>query len=280
MCADKSAHVHSRTAPVGTGWSMVMGSSLGRPHIIHCKIVGEKSSFLNKAPKHWRGSRGLREFAFSINARPLEIFSRGPDASSPEPNPFAAPSPPTCGCSAQLEALEERLRHEFTQKLQDIRECTGCISPSPPPPSAPPQPICTHAPSTHCALRVHRDRARTYIYAACAPVECTSHPPTSHVPFFRLGRTPRVAGSSERQRAATDIESVATRRPLSVGGRALSSAPTVGYARKREKHALRVVEEVCWSTCVWEWVWGICGSEPRRRGGGDHEKTRRPRGGE
>ena len=93
MCADKSAHVHSRTAPVGTGWSMVMGSSLGRPHIIHCKIVGEKSSFLNKAPKHWRGSRGLREFAFSINDRPLEIFSRGPDASSPEPNPFAAPSP-------------------------------------------------------------------------------------------------------------------------------------------------------------------------------------------
>ena len=34
-------------------------------------------------------------------------------ASSPEPNPFAAPSPPTCGCSEQLEALEERLRHEF-----------------------------------------------------------------------------------------------------------------------------------------------------------------------
>ena len=30
---------------------------------------------------------------------------------------------------------------------------------------------------------------------------------------------------------------------------------------------------------MWEWEWGMCGSEPRRRGGGDHEKTRRPRGG-
>ena len=46
---------------------------------------------------------------------------------------------------------------------------------------------------------------------------------------------------------------------------------------QREKHALRVVGEVCWSTCGSGY--GVCGSEPRRRGGGDHEKTRRPRGG-
>ena len=47
-----------------------------------------------------------------------------------------------------------------------------------------------------------------HIHAACTPVECTPHPPTSHVPFLRVGREPGVAGSSEK--AATDIESVAT----------------------------------------------------------------------
>ena len=39
-------------------------------------------------------------------------------------------------CAAQLEAYAET----FSKQLQDVRQCSGCTSPSPPPPSAPPPP--------------------------------------------------------------------------------------------------------------------------------------------
>ena len=53
-----------------------------------------------------------------------------------------APFPTTCGCSAEIKAMEERIRHEFYEQLQDVRQCSGCMSPSPPPPSpeSPPPP--------------------------------------------------------------------------------------------------------------------------------------------
>ena len=49
---------------------------------------------------------------------------------------------PTCGCSEEVAAMQEKidamelaLRHEFYEQLQDVRQCSGCMSPSPPPPS-------------------------------------------------------------------------------------------------------------------------------------------------
>ena len=49
--------------------------------------------------------------------------------------------------SAELVAMEKRhaaelaaVRHEFYQLLQDVRKCSGCMSPSPPPPSPSPPP--------------------------------------------------------------------------------------------------------------------------------------------
>ena len=51
--------------------------------------------------------------------------------------------------SAELVAMEKRhaaelaaVRHEFYQQLQDVRQCSGCMSPSPPPPSPSPPPPC------------------------------------------------------------------------------------------------------------------------------------------
>ena len=66
-------------------------------------------------------------------------------------------APPTCGCSDEVAALQEEiealkvegnatvealrtLRHEFYEQLQDVRQCSNCVSPSPPPPSPPPPP--------------------------------------------------------------------------------------------------------------------------------------------
>ena len=47
-------------------------------------------------------------------------------------------------CAAQLEAYAETI----SKQLQDIRQCSGCTSPSPPPPSPPPppppKPPCAH----------------------------------------------------------------------------------------------------------------------------------------
>jgi len=37
--------------------------------------------------------------------------------------------------AAQLEARIEAVRHEFYQQLEDMRLCSGCMSPSPPPPN-------------------------------------------------------------------------------------------------------------------------------------------------
>ena len=37
-------------------------------------------------------------------------------------------------------AQREADRHEFYQQLQDVRQCSGCMSPSPPPPSPSPPP--------------------------------------------------------------------------------------------------------------------------------------------
>ena len=65
--------------------------------------------------------------------------------------PFTTPAPfPTnCGCSAEIKAMEERIRHEFYEQLNAVRECSGCMSPSPPPPSpeSPPPPPSTPPPS-------------------------------------------------------------------------------------------------------------------------------------
>ena len=65
--------------------------------------------------------------------------------------PFTTPAPfPTnCGCSAEIKAMEERIRHEFYEQLNDVRQCSGCMSPSPPPPSpeSPPPPPSTPPPS-------------------------------------------------------------------------------------------------------------------------------------
>ena len=40
---------------------------------------------------------------------------------------------PSCVSTAELKAMEKRLREEFYEQLQDVRECSGCMSPSPPP---------------------------------------------------------------------------------------------------------------------------------------------------
>eukprot|EP00964_Phaeocystis_antarctica_P151301 scaffold118873_cov60-Phaeocystis_antarctica.AAC.3 len=40
--------------------------------------------------------------------------------------------------AAQLEVRVEVVRHEFYEQIQDVRQCSGCMSPSPPPPSPPP----------------------------------------------------------------------------------------------------------------------------------------------
>jgi len=60
-----------------------------------------------------------------------------------------APSPTNCGCSAEIKAMEERIRHEFYEQLNAVRECSGCMSPSPPPPSpeSPPPPPSPPPPS-------------------------------------------------------------------------------------------------------------------------------------
>ena len=49
--------------------------------------------------------------------------------------------------AAQLVAIEERhetrvtaVRSELYEQLQDVRQCSGCMSPSPPPPSPSPPP--------------------------------------------------------------------------------------------------------------------------------------------
>eukprot|EP00964_Phaeocystis_antarctica_P110799 scaffold75142_cov57-Phaeocystis_antarctica.AAC.2 len=71
----------------------------------------------------------------------------------PALSPFTSPSP-TCGCSEEFVAMGERhaaelkeARQEFqdglakvNQQLQDVRQCSGCVSPSPPPPSPSPPP--------------------------------------------------------------------------------------------------------------------------------------------
>ena len=65
--------------------------------------------------------------------------------------PFStpAPSPTNCGCAAEIKAMEERIRHEFYEQLNAVRECSGCVSPSPPPPSpeSPPPPPSAPPPS-------------------------------------------------------------------------------------------------------------------------------------
>ena len=45
--------------------------------------------------------------------------------------------------------MEERIRHEFYEQLNAVRECSGCVSPSPPPPSpeSPPAPPSAPPPS-------------------------------------------------------------------------------------------------------------------------------------
>ena len=60
-----------------------------------------------------------------------------------------APSPTNCGCAAEIKAMEERIRHEFYEQLNDVRQCSGCMSPSPPPPSpeSPPPSPSTPPPS-------------------------------------------------------------------------------------------------------------------------------------
>ena len=60
-----------------------------------------------------------------------------------------APSPTNCGCAAEIKAMEERIRHEFYEQLNAVRECSGCMSPSPPPPSpeSPPPPPSAPPPS-------------------------------------------------------------------------------------------------------------------------------------
>eukprot|EP00964_Phaeocystis_antarctica_P056910 scaffold33610_cov52-Phaeocystis_antarctica.AAC.1 len=81
--------------------------------------------------------------------------------------PFTTPAPfPTnCGCSAEIKAMEERIRHEFYEQLKDFRECSGCMSPSPPPPSPkspspppmsprPPPPSALPSPKPPCATPI------------------------------------------------------------------------------------------------------------------------------
>ena len=43
--------------------------------------------------------------------------------------------------AAELKAL----RHEFYEQLQDVRQCSGCISPSPPPPTPSPYTLMNNA---------------------------------------------------------------------------------------------------------------------------------------
>ena len=47
-----------------------------------------------------------------------------------------SPVPDNCATKSEVEAL----RHEFYEQLQDVRKCSGCVSPSPPPPSPSPPP--------------------------------------------------------------------------------------------------------------------------------------------
>ena len=80
-------------------------------------------------------------------------------------NVTASPTP-TCGCSEAISALrvEFQAKHDAQQALhdaqqalidsvahevQDVRECSACVSPSPPPPSpeSPPPPPSTPPPS-------------------------------------------------------------------------------------------------------------------------------------
>ena len=81
--------------------------------------------------------------------------------------PFTTPAPfqTNCGCSAEIKAMEERIRHEFYEQLNDVRKCSlssGCTSPSPPPPSpeSPPPPPSTPPPSPKppCATPVSSAR--------------------------------------------------------------------------------------------------------------------------
>ena len=83
--------------------------------------------------------------------------------------PFTTPAPfqTNCGCSAEIKAMEERIRHEFYEQLNDVRKCSlssGCTSPSPPPPSpeSPPPPPSTPPPSPKppCATPVSAPGAR------------------------------------------------------------------------------------------------------------------------
>ena len=57
------------------------------------------------------------------------------------PNPSSeeetkSPVPDNCAMKSEVEAL----RREFYEQLQDVRKCSGCVSPSPPPPSPSPPP--------------------------------------------------------------------------------------------------------------------------------------------
>ena len=73
-------------------------------------------------------------------------------------NVTAIPTPTTtCGCSEAINeavtALRVELQAEFqakfdsvTHELHDVRECSGCVSPSPPPPSPSPPPPSPSSP--------------------------------------------------------------------------------------------------------------------------------------
>ena len=136
-------------------------------------------------------------------------------------------------------------------------------------------PICTHAPSTLRAACA--PRSCPYIYMLLAP-QSSAH----RTPPLRMCPSYASAGSRGWPAHLRKPQPTSNRSPqsLSAGGRALSSAPTVGYARKRE--ILRSMRCASSGKCAGqhaEWVWGMRECEPRRCGGGDHEKTRRPRGG-
>ena len=134
--------------------------------------------------------------------------------------------------------------------------CTRCFGRAAPRAPAP-LTICTHAPSTLRAACA--PRSCPYIYMLLAPKSSANRTPP-------LRMCPSFASAGDRGWPAHLLrkpQPTSNRSPqsLSAGGRALSSAPTVGYARKREKHALRVVGEVCWSTCGSGY--GVCGSVSR-----------------
>ena len=166
-----------------------------------------------------RCSPRLPRQSAQLRAPPCARAHPPPPDRSPPPGPQPAPHHvcPACDPRQAAQAFNQVLDWH-TSSVTDMSwmfevRCS---------PRTRPLTICTHAPPTLRAARVHRDRARTYACCLRPPVGCTPHrtPPLRMCPSFASAGDRGWPAHLLRKPQPTSNRSP---QSLSVGGRALSS---------------------------------------------------------